>query len=177
VISGLQPENDVTQSEHTFAEALWSLSLPCTCTARRSALTKFELILACRLLGVANDVGMYIDAHQRLLEMDWTHLVAGHLDRTGSRGDVETQIEYINDLIAASSNALAVTPLAETLSDIPPQFLNNAWLVFSMYQRRVFDACYNEVVAKWGTRLGAADVYGRSHCEVMSTYVNIEGNV
>jgi hypothetical protein len=33
---------------------------------------------------------------------------------------------------------LAVTPLAETLSDI--QFLNNAWLVFSTYQRRVFDA-------------------------------------
>jgi hypothetical protein len=132
-------------------------------------------VLACRLLGYTNDVSSYMEAHQTLLDMTWTHLVAGHVDRPGSREDVTTQLEYVNDLMAATRTARSAPDTADAFVDIPQQYLDNPWALGSAYQQRVSNACYNELVAKWGSRLGGADVWGRSHCDAMNRFINVEG--
>src|SRR5215831_5936873 len=49
-------------------------------------------------LGIAEDVPGYIQAHYDALTYDFDTLVAGHVDRLGTRKDVETSLQFVNEL-------------------------------------------------------------------------------
>jgi hypothetical protein len=110
-------------------------------------------------------MGEYIKAHQTVLELDWKYLVAGHLDRVGTKADVQHGLEYAQDSVKFVGEALDAVSFADTFAAVPSQYQNNAWVLFNQYQRQLFEICYDKLVAKWGAVLGGVDVYGRSHCE------------
>src|SRR5436305_11061671 len=51
-------------------------------------------------LGIAEDVPGYIQAHHDALSYDFDTLVAGHVDRLGTRQDVQTSLDFVNQLKA-----------------------------------------------------------------------------
>jgi len=66
-------------------------------------------------LGVAESIDGFLSAHDQILEYDFDTFIGGHLNRFGTRADVETQKEYMNDIVAflivsARSTALFIRP-------------------------------------------------------------------
>jgi hypothetical protein len=56
-------------------------------------------------LGGATDVAGYLDAHGTALSYAFDTLIAGHLTRTGTPGDVQVQHEYLDHVRRACSQA------------------------------------------------------------------------
>ena len=69
---------------------------------RQKALMAIDIIypgwMPYKNLGVAVDIPGFVAAHRDILSYDFETLVAGHVSRPGTRADVLTQIELVNDL-------------------------------------------------------------------------------
>ena len=50
-------------------------------------------------LALAEDVDGYIAAHDQILAYDFDHYIGGHINRLGTRRDVEIQKEYFPERI------------------------------------------------------------------------------
>ena len=105
--------------------------------------------------------------------------MAGHIDLPGTRADVEVSAEYVADVVVAAGDAVAAFNAAPSIgvTDVPPQYLNNAWLLATLVQGAQIEACYVAVLARWGSRLAGVDVYGRSHCEIAYGFVFVDGGL
>jgi glyoxylase-like metal-dependent hydrolase (beta-lactamase superfamily II) len=123
-------------------------------------------------LAMASDLRGFRRGHDVVLGYDFDTFVPGHLTRLGTREDVEVQKEYVESLVDAAMNELdAVQPgrpaptatvgFMQAAEDVGG--LENAWLVFDTYLNRVADKVTEAVLPKWVGRLGAADVFTRSH--------------
>ncbi|KAH8799482.1 beta-lactamase-like protein [Xylogone sp. PMI_703] len=137
-------------------------------------------------LGEAQNVPGYIKAHDDILGYDFEHFVGGHLTRSGTRQDVITQKEYVEDLRNNCAQALALSgspsnktnPVsAETL--IPEAYAadpGNPWATFKIYLDEVTNYCANVTNEKWLGRLGGADVYGYENAYQMLESLRIDYN-
>jgi hypothetical protein len=132
------------------------------------------LCLSCRSFGLATDLDKYLATHELLLDLEWTTLVAGHLSRPGTKADVQAAQQYAQDAIQFIREGVQAKPPQAVLAAIPPQFLTNPWVIVSEIQKAVIEFCYEKLLEAWGSRLGGVDVYGRSHCAVMQSYVSVE---
>ena len=66
-------------------------------------------------LALAEDVDGYIAAHDQILSYDFDHFIGGHINRLGTRSDVEIQKEYFNDIVQAAGKANGAMDIAEAL--------------------------------------------------------------
>ena len=66
-------------------------------------------------LGIAEDIPGYIQAHDDALRYDFDTLVAGHVDRLGTRTDVESSLEFVNDLKNTVAGEMARRPFPNYL--------------------------------------------------------------
>ena len=113
-----------------------------------------------------------IPLHDAVLEFDADTFVCGHLTRLGDRSDVETSKEFHEDLFEAAAAALgAVDPSA-----IAPEALavGNLWLYTSELNRAFADTCFQSLKPKWTELVSGFDVYGRSHCLVITDFLRID---
>lgn len=122
-------------------------------------------------LGVAQDVPGYIRAHDEALSYDFDTLVAGHVDRLGTRQDVETSKEYVTDLLAAAGAAFAATELQPIVERVGP---DNPWEIFDTYQDEVVQQCTEQMLLKWRGRLDGGGVYMDDNCWVMVESLGID---
>jgi len=82
---------------------------------------------------------------------DYDVLVAGHVNRVGSKADVDNQLEFLQDLQAAAAEGLAQTKPGET---VHRDDLGNPWAVFDNYiDRVVVQNCWPRTAASGSTRL------------------------
>jgi glyoxylase-like metal-dependent hydrolase (beta-lactamase superfamily II) len=138
-------------------------------------------------LGEAQDVPGYIKAHDQILGYDFDHFIGGHLTRSGSRQDVITQKEYIEDLRANcaealvlsslpsnASNPISVYTLIPNISAIDP---GNPWATFKIYLEDISTYCANVTNEKWLGVLGGADVYGFENAYQMIESLRIDYGV
>ena len=58
-------------------------------------------------LGVAEYIPGFIASSNALSDLEWDTLVSGHINRLGTREDVETQNEFITDIQAAAATRSA----------------------------------------------------------------------
>ena len=58
-------------------------------------------------INLSEDVPGYMAAPATALSYPWTHLIAGHLGRLGTRDDVTVHQQYIADIEAGARTALA----------------------------------------------------------------------
>jgi hypothetical protein len=85
------------------------------------------------------------------LSYPWTHLIAGHLGRLGTRDDVTVHQQYIADIEAGARTALATV-------DPTPYFQKygeNLWAAVKGF----LDAAAAPVIEKYTGVLGAVDVF------------------
>ena len=103
---------------------------------------------------LSEDMPGYMDAAAQALEYSWTHLIAGHLGRLGTRADVELHKAYIADVVAAAYAALA--------SVDPTQYFvkygANAWGWVNGYLTEITTTATRPVVEKYTGVLAAADI-------------------
>jgi len=125
-------------------------------------------------LGVAADVPGYIDAHRQALSYDFTEFIGGHVDRIGSRADVERSLEFALDLKRASEEALAEKPFPAFLGEHPEQATGSTWFAHDDYETDRVDRCYKQLIPKWAPILRGAERSLRSHCRTMIVALAIQ---
>lgn len=124
-----------------------------------------------RRFAVAQDVFGAIAQVDEIRKLDWDTFVGGHVARTGTHADVETQAEFYADLKQAAATALKTTELGVGMN---PQDQTNPWAVFDNYIDRVAIQCVNAVSPKWSSRLAGFDVYIWDQCYSMEQTLRID---
>jgi len=126
-------------------------------------------------LAIAQDVAGFVQAHDIALGYDFDTFVGGHLTRLGTREDVQIQKQFVLDLIKASARANA----AVSFADIAKQIGNTSdtWLIYNTYVNATTEKCTNEMMAKWGDRLGGAQAFMPSHCLAMTEALRVDPSV
>jgi glyoxylase-like metal-dependent hydrolase (beta-lactamase superfamily II) len=133
--------------------------------------TVFPRWMPWRRFAVAQDVLGSIAQVEEIAKMDWTTLVAGHVERAGTHADVDAQVEFYHDLKDAAGKALASTKPGEGVN---PADMGNPWAVFDNFIDRVAVQCVDTLTPKWKSRLAAFDVYIWDQCYSMEQTLRIE---
>ena len=124
-----------------------------------------------RRLALAQDIPGYFKQVEKIQSMDFDWLVSGHVARVGTKSDVATQHEFLQDLKEAAGKALQSTALGEGM-DARDQ--SNPWAVFDNYIDRVAVQCVNALTPKWAPRLAAFDVYIWDQCFTMEQSLRLD---
>jgi glyoxylase-like metal-dependent hydrolase (beta-lactamase superfamily II) len=99
-----------------------------------------------RPFAVAQDVPGVFDQVKKISTWQFDTLVSGHVARTGTRADVETQLAFMEDLKQAAGTALKSTTPGEGLDAVDRG--TNPWAVFDHYIDRVALACVNALTPR-----------------------------
>lgn len=138
-------------------------------------------------LGEVQSVPGVMKAHDQILAYDFDHYIGGHLNRAGTRKDVLTQKEYVQDLYDAcveaillsaqpgnSSNPLSAATLLPPVVKANP---GNPWADFRVYLDALTAYAANVTTAKWADRLAGFDVWAVANADVMLESVRIDFGV
>lgn len=124
-----------------------------------------------RRFAIAQDVNGVFAQVEEIRKMDFDTFVGGHVARTGTKADVELQVEFMNDLRNTVTQSLKTTKIGE---EIDPADLANPWAVFDNYIDRVVIKSVNELTPRWSNRLAGFDVYIWDQCYSMEQTLRIE---
>jgi glyoxylase-like metal-dependent hydrolase (beta-lactamase superfamily II) len=124
-----------------------------------------------RRFAIAQDVEGYFAQVEEINKLDFDTFVGGHVMRSGTKADVELQLEFMKDLKATVANALKTTKLGE---EMDAEDRANPWALFDNYIDRVVIKSVNELTPRWSKRLGGFDVYIWDQCYSMEQSLRIE---
>jgi glyoxylase-like metal-dependent hydrolase (beta-lactamase superfamily II) len=124
-----------------------------------------------RRFALAQDIPGYFAQVEEIRKMNWETLVGGHVARTGTHADVDTQAEFNADVKQAAAAALASTKPGEGLNPLDSA---NPWAGFDNYIDRVAARCVNALTPKWSSKLAGFDVYVWDQCYAMEQSLRIE---
>jgi glyoxylase-like metal-dependent hydrolase (beta-lactamase superfamily II) len=126
-------------------------------------------------LAIAKDTAGFIQAHDIALNnYDFDTIVAGHLTRLGTRADVEIQKEFVLDLERAAASANQNVSFMDIATKVG---FDNPWLLYSEYINAVNKQCEGEMMPKWESRLGGAEVFMSTHCFAMTQSGRVDPTV
>ncbi len=108
-----------------------------------------------RLSG-ARDVPGYLALHDSILGYDFEVLVGGHL---------ETQRDYLRDVLAAADAAAAAADYAASTAGVPAAA--HPFERLARLHRAQAERCAGRVLERWRGRLPGVEVVTLSHCEAM----------
>jgi glyoxylase-like metal-dependent hydrolase (beta-lactamase superfamily II) len=127
-------------------------------------------------LAIAKDTAGFITAHDIALNnYDFDTIVAGHLTRLGTRNDVIIQKEFVSDLEKAAATANQEVLFSKIASQVGS--FDNPWLIFSTYIDAINKQCEDEMLPKWQSRLGGAEIFMSTHCFTMSESGRVDPTV
>lgn len=112
-------------------------------------------------LAQAEDVVGYVDAHEEILAFGADTIVTGHMGRLGTNADVETNMEYLGDIVQGALTALQSVDANAIGAETG---FANPWLWFDTYFDELIATCEAEVAPQWTDRLAGADVFTADHC-------------
>ncbi|MDX8360693.1 MBL fold metallo-hydrolase [Cytobacillus sp. IB215316] len=124
-----------------------------------------------RYLALSDNIPGWIDAHYKILEYDFDTLVSGHVTRLGTREDVETQIEYIEDIIETTKLAMQEVSQFEIGQRVG---FENPWYVMDVYYNEVIKVANDDLLPRWIDRLGGADIYTSQHISKVLDMLRLE---
>jgi glyoxylase-like metal-dependent hydrolase (beta-lactamase superfamily II) len=127
-------------------------------------------------LAIAKDTAGFITAHDIALNnYDFDTIVAGHLTRLGTRNDVIIQKEFVSDLEKAAATANQEVLFSKIASQVG--HFDNPWAIFSTYIDAINKQCEDEMLPKWQSRLGGAEIFMSTHCFTMSESGRVDPTV
>jgi glyoxylase-like metal-dependent hydrolase (beta-lactamase superfamily II) len=124
-------------------------------------------------LGVAIDLPGVVTAHEMMLGLDFEVLVAGHVDRAGTREDIATSLELYGDLATSARRCY------EALSF--PQYLETSgssvtgWEQHKNYEVELVRRMVADVRPRWIDRLKGVDTYVADNCWAMLETFFVQG--
>ncbi|MFV2055723.1 MAG: MBL fold metallo-hydrolase [Thiohalomonadales bacterium] len=129
-------------------------------------------------LALAEEVPAYLDAYDEVLAYDFDIFIAGHINRLGTRADVEEAQQYMMDIKANALSALQNPALFQIFSILP----HNALGAFSIYLDQMACDCANRTLdpaitpsgKDWRSRMGNADNGTLTHCWAMGEAMRID---
>jgi glyoxylase-like metal-dependent hydrolase (beta-lactamase superfamily II) len=123
-------------------------------------------------LGIAEDVPGYIQAHHDALKYDFDIFVGGHVDRVGTRDDVETSLEFVNDLKNSVMAEMAKLPFPTYWRQNPSP--KHRWDRHNDYELTLVESCYSQLAPRWKLRLRGGDTYLRDNCWEMLESIAVQ---
>src|SRR5262249_18128296 len=105
-------------------------------------------------LGIAEDAQGYIRAHAEALAYDFDVFVGGHVSRLGTREDVQTAGQFVNELRSTASALLGA-------------LANDKWDLHNEYEKALVETCYAKLLPLWSSRLADSQTYLRDNCWAM----------
>ena len=122
-------------------------------------------------LGIAKSVDGFLEAHDIILEYDIDHFIGGHVNRSGTRADVEIQKQYFADVVQAAGRANAEMNPGEAFGEaVSRNGLGNPFSFFSILLDNVAQQCTDGVEGKWLDQLRGDDIYTFGHCWTISMH-------
>ena len=115
-------------------------------------------------LGDAVNVPGLIAQNETLLTYEFDHLVAGHFAIVGERSDVETTIEYLNDVRDASAAALKTVTVEQAAERLGSY---ETYPLMDVYFQMVIDAAAEPILAEWSDRLQGVGTWACTHVQKM----------
>jgi glyoxylase-like metal-dependent hydrolase (beta-lactamase superfamily II) len=97
--------------------------------------------------------------------------VGGHVGRVGTKADVQQTKAYVDDLFGEAGAALAAVSIQQVGAEIGYE---NVYALVDEWFRRMSKRCNDQLVSRWGTVLGGADVFGESHCLAAIQHLRID---
>lgn len=133
------------------------------------------------LLALTNDLGAYLESHDKILEFDYDIFLGGHV-LVGTKEDVRRNKQFTLDLIEAAANGVQTVTFEDFLAagfgrvgDPNAVEFGNIWFAFLGVVRRLQTAaCFRTILEKWGCELAGLDITGESHCFLAVQYVLID---
>jgi glyoxylase-like metal-dependent hydrolase (beta-lactamase superfamily II) len=122
-------------------------------------------------LAMAEDVPVFINAHDKILEYDFETFIGGHLTRLGTPEDVQIQKEYFDDI---QKNAGLANQQVDFMEIGQKVGFENLWLVFQIYADTITQHCTDATLPNWIDRLGGADLFTYDHCWKISESQRID---
>jgi glyoxylase-like metal-dependent hydrolase (beta-lactamase superfamily II) len=115
-------------------------------------------------LGIAEDVQGYIRAHSDALSYEFDVFVGGHVSRLGTRTDVETAAQFVDDLQTTATSVLGALDFPSYIKAHPA---NDKWNLHNEYEKELVEKCYADLLPKWTSRLADSETYLRDNCWAM----------
>ena len=113
-------------------------------------------------LGIAEDVPGYIQAHHDALAYNFDTFVGGHVDRLGTRADVETSLEFVQDLENTMNADIAKRTFPDYL--LHHSSPKHRWDRHNDYELALADSCDSQLFPHWDSKLRGADTYLKDDC-------------
>ena len=124
-----------------------------------------------RRLHLAQDVIGHYAQVEEIKRFSFETFVGGHVERTGTKADVELYSEFLSDLKTAAAESLKTTKFGVGLD---PRDLPNPWAGYDNYIDRVVVQCVNRMTPKWATKLAAYDVFIWDQCYTVEQSLQID---
>jgi glyoxylase-like metal-dependent hydrolase (beta-lactamase superfamily II) len=124
-----------------------------------------------KFLGLANDIQGYIEAHDHALSYAFDTFIGGHVNRPGTRRDVETAREFLHDLHAAAIAAYAGVDYAQSIAEVGSE---DKWRMFEAYFGAVVAKTVDGMRDKWQHRLGGFETCIRDDAFAMCKAFAVE---
>jgi glyoxylase-like metal-dependent hydrolase (beta-lactamase superfamily II) len=115
-------------------------------------------------LAVSQDIPAWLAAPAKALSYPFETFVGGHLNRLGTRADVEVHDEFIAELKAECERVIDTFDLARVFATSDPA---NPWAIFRNYFDGVCDEVSAALVPRWRERLGGVDVFADVNAFIM----------
>jgi glyoxylase-like metal-dependent hydrolase (beta-lactamase superfamily II) len=116
-------------------------------------------------LGSPVDMKGYIAAHDDALSYDFTTLIGGHVNRLGTKADVQMDKQYLADLEANAGATLQSFDMSTVTRQLRDPA--NARAYAAALLEGWPNECVDDTLAKWRGRLGGLDVFVRRNCSAM----------
>jgi len=107
-------------------------------------------------LAVSQDIPAWLAAPAVALGYPFETFVGGHLNRLGTRADVEVHGEFVGELKAECERAIDTFDLGKVFAESDPA---NPWAIFRGYFDGICAEVSGALVPRWRERLGGVDVF------------------
>ena len=124
-------------------------------------------------LGVSIDLPGVVTAHEMMLGFGFDVLVAGHVDRTGTRDDVATSLELYRDLAASAKRCYEALSFPEYLASSGSPL--TSWQQHQDYETELVHRMVADVRPRWIDRLKGVDTYLADNCWAMLETFVVQG--
>ena len=124
-------------------------------------------------LGVSIDLPGVVQAHETMLGFEFDTLVAGHVDRTGTRADVTTSLALYRDLADSAQRAYAALSFPQYLAATPSR--STSWERHALYETALVRRMVADVRPRWIDRLLGVDTYLADNCWAMLETFVVQG--
>jgi len=122
-------------------------------------------------LGIVEDVQGYVAVHKTALRYDFETFVGGHVGWLGTRLDVESSLEFVNDLRSAADAALDALSFPAFLASHAG---SDRWALHNDYEQALVERCAARLGPTWEKRLTDTSTYLKDNCWVMIEAVIVQ---